>query len=222
TVPHKEGVLSLLDRLAPEAQAVGAVNTLVAEGGRWVGHNTDIEGVRAALAAAGCAIQGQRVLVLGAGGAARAAAYALLSGGAAVRVLARRPAQAEHLAQALGRWFPPGQVEAGPLNPAALPDEAAEVDGLVQATPVGLWPRVEGSLWPDSAGLPARLWVFDLVYRPLRTRLLRQATDAGGKTVDGVGMLVHQGAAAFRLWTGVEPPLKVMAQACLEAWEPKE
>jgi shikimate dehydrogenase len=218
TVPHKEAVIPLVDALAPEARAIGAVNTLVVrEDGRLEGHNTDALGVRAALEAAGCPVEGVRALVLGAGGAARAAAYALLQGGAEVQVLARRPAQAEALARDLEQAFPGGRIVPGPLLPQALPRAAQEAHLLVQATPVGMWPHGDGSLWPEEDPLPPHLWVFDLVYRPARTRLLRQAEASGARTIEGAWMLIHQAAASFRLWTGVEPPLDAMAEACWAA-----
>ncbi len=218
TVPHKEAVIPFLDALSPEAQAVGAVNTLVVrEDSRLEGHNTDVVGVRAALERAGCPLQGARALVLGAGGAARAAAYALLHGGAEVRVLARRPAQAEALARDMEQALPGSRIIPGPLAPENLVRAAEEADLLVQSTPVGMWPHDDGSLWPEGEPIPPHLWVFDLVYRPRETRLLRQARAGGARTVEGAWMLIHQAAAGFRLWTGAEAPLEVMARACWAA-----
>ncbi|MGQ9568266.1 MAG: shikimate dehydrogenase [Anaerolineae bacterium] len=215
TVPHKEAVIPFLDGMGPEAQAVGAVNTLVVhEDGRLTGHNTDVLGVRAALEAAGCPLRGIRALVLGAGGAARAAVYTLLQEGAEVQVLARRPVQAEALARDMERPFPEGRVTPGPLSPEALPRAAEEAHLLVQATPVGMWPHGDESLWPEEEPVPSHLWVLDLVYRPAKTRLLRQAEAGGARTIEGAWMLIHQAAASFRLWTGVEPPLDAMAGAC--------
>ncbi|MGQ9585972.1 MAG: shikimate dehydrogenase [Anaerolineae bacterium] len=224
TIPHKEAVIPLLDELQPEARALGAVNTLVvAEDGRLTGHNTDVLGVRAVLERAGCSLSGQQALVLGAGGAARAAAFALLEGGATVQVLARRPSQAEALVRDLGQAFPQGRISAGPLTPETLVKMAREAHLLVQATPVGMWPHGDDSLWPEGRPVPPHLWVFDLVYRPAQTRLLRQAQASRGEAclaptlIEGTWMLIHQAAASFRLWTGVEPPLEVMAVACQQA-----
>ncbi|MBC7224551.1 MAG: shikimate dehydrogenase [Anaerolineae bacterium] len=218
TVPHKEAIIPLVDELAPEARAIGAVNTLVVhEDGRLTGHNTDALGVGAALQEAGCRVAGCRALILGAGGAARAAAYALLQAGAEVQVLARRPAQAEALARDMAGAFPQGRISPGLLSPEALPQAAAEAHLLVHATPVGMWPHGDASLWPEQEPVPQHLWVFDLVYRPARTRLLRQAEAAGARTIEGAWMLIHQAVASFHLWTGVEPPLEVMAKACHDA-----
>lgn len=218
TVPHKEAIIPLVDEVAPEAQAIGAVNTLlVREDGRLAGHNTDVLGVRASLEEAGCPVTGRCALVLGAGGAARAAAYALLQAGAEVRVLARRPAQAEALARDMVQAFPKGRISPGLLSPETLLRAAGEAHLLVHATPVGMWPHGDESLWPEERPVPPHLWVFDLVYRPAETRLLRQAQAGGARTIRGAWMLIHQAAASFRLWTGVEPPLKVMAEACRAA-----
>ena len=85
-----------------------------------------------------------------------------------------------------------------------------------------MWPDVEQSPWPEARPIPAHLWVFDLVYRPRRTRLLEQALESGARIVEGVGMLVHQGAESLRLWTGKEPPVEVMARACEEALRDRE
>jgi len=217
TVPHKEAVIPFLDELHAEAQAIGAVNTLVMDDGRLVGHNTDVLGVRAALERAGCRLAGIQALVLGAGGAARAAASALLQGGASVQVLARRLLQAKALVRDMEEAFPQAAIAAGLLSPEAVVVQAEGAHLLVHATPVGMWPHVEASLWPEDRPVPPHLWVFDLVYRPAHTRLLQQAQESGASVIQGSWMLIYQAAESFRLWTGAEPPLDVMAQACKEA-----
>lgn len=215
TVPHKEAVMPHLGCITEVAQAIGAVNTLVVgEDGRLTGDNTDGAGFLAALREAGFEPQGCRALVLGAGGAARAVVYALATAGAQVTVLNRTSSRAEALIQHLAPAVPPSSLSSQLLHREILAEEATHADLLVNATPVGMWPHGEGSPWPDDLPLPSHLTVFDLVYNPLETQLLRQARRVGARTIGGLGMLVHQGALAFELWTGRLPPLEVMRAAC--------
>ncbi len=254
TVPHKETVVAYLDEIAPEAQSIGAVNTIVLREGRAIGHNTDVYGFLEALREKGFAPQGRRAVVLGAGGAARAVVYALASRGSQVVVLNRSAERAGSLVEALSPALPSASLTAVPLTMETLSKRAAEADLLVNATSVGMWPaespreaegrqvsassrlgisrvpapaackcqrlmastfgEVDRCPWPEDLALPSRLTVFDLVYSPPRTKLLEKALSAGAKTIGGLGMLVHQGAAAFRLWTGIEPPVEAMYEAC--------
>jgi len=208
TVPHKEAVMSYLDHVTPEAQAIGAVNTIVVREGRSIGHNTDWCGFLAALSEGGFDPQGKRVVVLGAGGAARAVVYALAHAGAQVTVLNRTLARAQVLVKDFSPLFP-----ALPLTLQTLEEQTAEAHLLVNATPVGTWPEVNQSIWPQGLTFPGHLTVFDLVYNPRQTKLLRQAEAAGAKAIGGLGMLVHQGAAAFELWTGEKAPVETMYEA---------
>lgn len=223
TVPHKEAVMPYLSHVTEAARAIGAVNTIVVEeDGTLLGENTDWTGFLAALREAGFEPEGRRALILGAGGAARAVAYALARSGAHAVVLNRTLERAEALVRDLGPATPRGLLEAGPLEPTALIREARRADLLVNATSVGMWPRADESPWPDGLPIPAHLVVMDLVYRPLETKLLRQAREAGARTVDGLGMLVHQGARAFECWTGRPAPVEVMRAACYRALEEGE
>ncbi|AEB11874.1 shikimate dehydrogenase [Marinithermus hydrothermalis] len=207
TVPHKVAVLPYLDEVSPEVQAIGAVNTIVNEEGRLVGHNTDAPGFTRALEAAGVTARGLRAVVLGAGGAARAVVYALVQAGARVRVANRTFARAKALAEVFG-------AEAVPFEGPEFVRAVREADLLVNATSVGLndpgaSPIPEG-VWPREA-------VVDIVYNPLETRLLREARAAGLVAVDGLGMLVWQGALAFELWTGRQAPVAAMHAAARAA-----
>ncbi len=215
TVPHKEAVVPLLDSLSPEAARINAVNTIVVEeDGRLVGHNTDVAGFIAALRQSGFSPEGRAAVVVGAGGAARAAVRGLLGAGAArILILNRSSARAEKLISELEA---DDRVQTLPLTPEALVESAQETDLLVNATPVGLWPNAEASIWPMEVPIPARITVFDLVYNPVETLLLRQAREVGARTIPGLGMLIAQGAAAFRLWTGIDPPLDAMRRAAEE------
>ena len=199
TMPHKADAAVACDDLAAEAAALGAVNTVVNSDGAIVGHSTDGDGFLRALDDEGTTPAGQRALVVGAGGAARAITHVLGRVGAQVTVAARRPEAARRAA-------------------ALAPDgEAVGLDGIavehfelvVNATPLGM----EGEAPPfDVTKLHTGQFVFDTVY-PAETALLREARARGLRAVGGLGMLVHQGALSFSLWTGVEPPLEVMRSA---------
>ncbi|MEP6774228.1 MAG: shikimate dehydrogenase [Chloroflexota bacterium] len=209
TVPHKEGMVSLLDEMSDEVRAIGACNTVRVEGGRLHGFNTDIIGFMRGLEEAGGIDAESRVVVLGAGGAARGVAWALRRAGHEVIILSRKPDQASVLAGALGAY-------AGTLDQATLESALEGAALLVNCTPAGMWPDVERSALPDDVRLRTGLLVYDLVYRPRPTLMLQKATQAGCRTQDGLAMLVYQGAAAFELWTGRQAPVETMRQACLD------
>ncbi len=205
TIPHKEGLLTLVDVATPAARLTGTVNTVHFDGDRIIGDSTDGPGFVAGLAAAGCEVAGRRVVLLGAGGSARAVSLALVRHGvAAVHILNRTAARADTLVELLCRQRA-GVAQAGPLD-AGL---AAEADLVVNTTSVGMAPRVDEEplhlerLRPDA-------WVVDIIYNPLRTRFLARAAELGAHCLNGVDMLVHQGALSFRRWTGVEPPVDIM------------
>jgi len=215
TIPHKEACLAHLDEIEPLAREVGAVNTIVRRGGKLHGYNTDAEAAIAPLRAAfapavggeprasrpeegrrdAAPLAGKRVALLGAGGAARTLAFTLRREGCRVRVFNRTPERARRLADAAG-------VEWGPWN--ALEQEPYEV--LVQATSVGMHPRIEESPLPE-AWLRGSL-VYDIVYNPPETALLKAARRRGIRVLDGTEMFLGQAAAQFRLFTGSEPPLE--------------
>ncbi|MFJ1968390.1 shikimate dehydrogenase [Streptomyces sp. NPDC087903] len=205
THPCKQHVLGHLDALAPQAEALGAVNTVVFEGGRAVGHNTDVTGFAASFARGLPDVPLERVVQLGAGGAGAAVAHAMLTLGAErVTVVDALPERAADLAASLNRHFGPGRAAAaGPDRLADLLARADGVGGLVHATPTGMaahpgLPLPPGLLHPG-------LWVAEVVYRPLETELLRTARALGCATLDGAGMAVFQAVDAFRLFTGREP-----------------
>jgi len=204
TIPFKVSTFEWLaasgepDALDDESRAVGAVNTLRRRDGRWQGRNTDVAGFLAPLAAK-THLAGARATILGAGGAARAAAVALASAGAAVTVCARRPERAAEVAGISG-----GQA-------GAWPPARASWDILVNTTPVGMSPGVADTPWPDAV-FDGRL-VYDLVYNPVETRLLREAREAGCATIGGLDMLVAQAQAQAEWWTGVRPPAALLREA---------
>jgi shikimate dehydrogenase len=217
TVPYKSAVMTFLDEIDDAAGAIGAVNTITVQGGRWRGHNTDAAGFVRALGEVGLEAAGQRALLLGAGGAARAVAYALAGAGCAVAIYNRTGMRAAELVHDLQGLSPNAPVAWVPDSAALERMDLARLDLLVNATAAGMWPNSKDTPWPEELTLPSHWTVFDLVYNPLETRLLRQARRAGAKTIDGLGMLVWQGALAFELWTGRVPPVDLMRAAALEA-----
>ncbi|WP_306319529.1 MULTISPECIES: shikimate dehydrogenase [unclassified Streptomyces] len=203
THPCKQLVIEHLDELSPQAAALGAVNTVVfEEGGRAVGHNTDVTGFAASFARGLPDARMERVVQLGAGGAGAAVAHAVLTLGAGRVVLVDAlPERAAALAASLNRHF--GEGRALPAAPDALAAHLAEADGIVHATPTGMAAH-PGLPLPAELLRPA-LWVAEVVYRPLETELVRTARRAGCDVLDGGGMAVFQAVDAFRLFTGREP-----------------
>jgi len=215
TIPHKVAVLELLDELDASARRCGAANTLVFRtDGRSAGYNTDVAGMRRALAEAGVEVRGLHAVVLGAGGAARAACAALGEGKARrVVVLGRRRDTAQAVCARMRQEFPTTDFAALGFDPACVRAALQGADLVVNATPVGMHPRGEDSPVAEAAWLRPGQVVFDMVYNPLRTRLLQLARQAGARTVGGLSMLVHQGAEAFELWTGLSAPIDAMKRA---------
>ncbi|MDH6213098.1 shikimate dehydrogenase [Streptomyces pseudovenezuelae] len=202
THPCKQLVIEHLDALAPQAEALGAVNSVVFEDGRSVGHNTDVTGFAAAFARGLPDAALERVVQLGAGGAGAAVAHAMLTLGAGrVTVVDALADRAVDLAAALNRHFGVGRaVAAGPDRLAGL---IARADGVVHATPTGM--AAHPGLPFSAESLRPGLWVAEVVYRPLETELLRAARAVGCAVLDGGGMAVFQAVDAFRLFTGREP-----------------
>jgi shikimate dehydrogenase len=209
TIPHKTAVLPLLDEIEEQAKRLGAVNTIVNDFGKLTGYNTDAPGFLAALRGRGFEPKGEKAVVLGAGGAARAIGFALRDAGASVAIVNRSPEAAKALAADTG-------ASAIELTESGLKTALANASLVVNATSVGMSPDV------DSTPLPARLLrpgftVFDTVYRPRQTRLLKEAEAAGCATISGLDMLVEQGALAFELWTGKKAPRDIMRRVAAEA-----
>ncbi|CAN5130753.1 shikimate dehydrogenase [soil metagenome] len=207
TVPYKERVTSMVDRLTEEAQATGAVDTITREGPRLVGHNTDVTGFRAALdVLVGRQKMPRAAVVLGAGGGARAAVYALITGGfQRVIVFNRHLHRAESLVRHFGRSASHMELRAMPWHESVIEAELAKTKLLVNASAVAN-PADDSPVLSEL--LAPELLVLDLIYVPAETRLLRDAAAAGASaTANGDRMLLHQTAAAFELWTGRPVPL---------------
>ncbi|MEK7216593.1 MAG: shikimate dehydrogenase [Chloroflexota bacterium] len=219
TIPHKQAVAALLDRIDPVAAAIGAVNTVAKADGALVGYNTDCTGFIAALRADGGFDPGGRsALVLGAGGSARAVVYSLLTSGAArIGIAARRPEAAVEVQRAFAGSEGREQLVVEPWG-EAVEARLPAYDLVVNTTSMGM---LHGAAETESAlhgmRLPPGVLVYDLVYNPSETPLMRQARAAGARAVGGLSMLVYQGAAGFELWTGRKPPLETMMQAARRA-----
>jgi shikimate dehydrogenase len=208
SMPFKQEVIPLLDRLDPLASRIGAVNTIVNEQGTLVGHNTDAWGAARALEEA-MPLRGQRVLLLGAGGAARAVAFSLATQGMRVHIANRTAEKAEALARDVNASSPAHPVSAGPLS--ALPSPES-YDALVNCSSAGMHEHGEASP-VSSAALRPGLVVMDIVYKPIRTRLLELAERYGARTVHGGRMLLHQACRQVELYTGRPAPYEVMHRA---------
>ena len=225
TIPHKQAVTSLLDSVDEVARVVGAVNTIVREGKRLIGYNTDVEGFSRALETDGeSRVSSHRFVVLGAGGAARAVVTAVLLGEpASVVVLARRREQAVALLNDLDRagiLNAASRVDILPLASSNVETEKAvrAADVVVNTTPVGMRHHPsEGSMPLPADWLAPGQLVYDLVYNPPETPLLGAARERGARALNGLPMLVYQGAAAFERWTGRAAPVALMTERAGEA-----
>lgn len=210
TIPHKIRIMSCLDTVDPLARAIGAVNTVVIENGRTTGYNTDGEGfVRSLEAASGIAVGETRHFILGCGGAARAIAMTLAYKGAPKIYLCNRTEQSarELAAEINAKVSPCCQVV--PRDPARMAPAVQQTDVLINTTSIGMHPA-QDELPIDRELIPRRAIVNDIVYNPARTKLLQVAEAKGCRIVPGLGMLVYQGVAGFRKWTGAEAPVDVM------------
>ena len=210
TIPHKIEVIQYLDKLADSAMRAGAVNSIQHKNGMLIGHNTDALGGVSALTEKYGDISGSTVVLLGAGGAANALAAELAPKIGKIIILNRSMERAKDLANRLGE-----NATYGPLDDQAVIETA---DILINATPVGMHPKTDASP-VDPKRLRSDLMVYDIIYNPQKTQLLKDAEKAGARTLGGLWMLVYQGVEAFKIWTGVEPDADTMYNAALKALE---
>jgi shikimate dehydrogenase len=210
TIPHKIRIMEHLDHIDELARAIGAVNTVTIQGGVSTGHNTDGEGyVRSLEAQTGIFVKEKVLFVVGCGGAARAIAMTLAFRGAGKIFLCNRTEQKAHdLAAEIN-------TKAGPccevirMAPSAMKSAIGQAHILINATNIGMHPD-EDHMPLDAGLIPEGIVVSDIVYNPLKTKLLQAGEKKGCPLVSGLGMLVYQGAAAFQMWTGAEPPVDEM------------
>jgi shikimate dehydrogenase len=213
TIPFKERVIAHLSRLSPEAELIGAVNTVAFVDGERRGFNTDAPGFLRSLTEAGG--RPGPTLLLGAGGSARAVAVALTREGAELTIANRTHERAVTLAAMLNTRVRNGCAQAIPWEPMALRSAMGEVALLVNTTSVGMHPRTEACPEIPEEGLHAGLLVYDLIYNPSETRLLAWARARGCRTVNGARMLAWQGALALEIWTGRAGPADLMEAALI-------
>lgn len=214
TIPHKQAVIPMLDVLSPAGLAIGAVNTLFVRNGRLYAENTDWEGFLRDLEThlPDCREgKNRQTFVLGAGGSARAVVYALTQCGWRVIISTRRPEQSRELADAFSTRENP--VTCQQLHDASI---LAGTRLIVNTTPVGMSPYVDATPWPDELAFPPGALLYDLIYNPAETCLMRSAREAGLRAVNGLGMLAGQAALAFEIWTGRAVPVDVFRNAALE------
>jgi len=221
TVPYKETVIPYVSRLSKEARQLGAVNTVVRKGSRWLGLNTDFSGFLTSLRQdAHFRARGKRVLVLGAGGSARAVVYGLAKSGARqIHVANRHPDRAKRLIRKIKPYFKRTHFSTSSLKSRETKEGVQSADLVVNCTSLGLKKGKGAAIpqkWIPKANRGRRVF-YDLVYQPAETPFLKAAKRHGHRAVNGLGMLLHQGAEAFGVWTGRKPPLSVMRKALREA-----
>ncbi len=209
TIPHKQALLRLVDHATDEARLTGTVNTVHFTEQGIVGDSTDGPGFVAGLTARGGTVAGARAVLLGAGGSARAVGVSLVRGGVAELVIANRTIDRARALAELLNGQRAGVATAVELDRSAAHLAAAEL--IVNTTSVGMHPNLDAQPVELPALRPGA-WLVDIVYNPLETRLLRQARERGAEALNGVDMLVHQGALSLRRWTGCEPPIEVMRE----------
>jgi len=212
TIPHKESVLPFMNHLSEAAQAIGAVNTIVCNHGQLYGDNTDIIGFLSPIR--DLTLHGTSMTILGAGGAARAAAYGLLRefNPQPLTLVARRVNQAQKIADDFAGLS--NQVEVSDFESASPAIQKSRL--IVNSTSVGMYPQVHETPWQKSTDFSSDQVVYDLVYRPNQTQLLRQAERQGATIITGLEMLIQQAAAAYRQWTHQEMPVEVIRNTLIK------
>jgi shikimate dehydrogenase len=214
TIPHKEKIIKYLDEIDPLAQSMGAINTIKNEEGYLKARNTDGPGAKKALLDAGCKISGKKILILGSGGVARALSYILSQDAEKIvltDIIKERSLQlAKEVKQKMNM-----NIEGKINTEAVIKEETKNTDILINATPLGMYPNIDDSPIPKEF-LHSDLFVFDVVYNPLETKLIKEANEIGCKTLGGLDMLVNQGILAFEWWTGKQPNNKLMKNEIIQ------
>ncbi|MBG7609497.1 MAG: shikimate dehydrogenase [Anaerolineae bacterium] len=210
TIPHKVNIISQLDSLTPAAQTIGAVNTIYMQRGKLNGDNTDAPGFWTDLSRylGSKKIIQSNALILGAGGSSRAIIFALLSRGWSVTVAARNLAQAAKLCEHFS--LPGNSLAAVALQKSEIENLPSSPSLIVNCTPVGMFPKSDHSPWPKDLPLPSKSVVYDLVYNPRQTLLVRQALEEGLTAASGLGMLIEQAALSLEHWLDVKAPRSAM------------
>lgn len=219
TIPHKEIIMKYLDKIDPLAKKMGAINTVKSENGILIGRNTDALGAKKGLLDAGCKINGKNILILGAGGAAKAICYVLAEEANKIVIANRTEKRAIKLVKNLKKNI---DINAEGKNNSenVLKEETSKADILINTTPVGMYPSTSQSPILKSI-LHSDLFVFDVIYNPIETKLIRDAKEIGCKTLGGLDMLINQGVLAFEWWTNKKPNRDLMKRKVIEILEMK-
>ncbi len=212
TIPHKVSIINYLDEISKEAELIGAVNTVKVYKNKLIGYNTDGIGAIKALEEK-TSIEGKKIVVAGAGGASRAIVFQLALRDCEITLVNRTYKKAVYLAKEVDEKLNK-KIKTEELS--KLKEIIKNADIFINTTSVGMYPNTNETLLL-AEDIPEKIVVMDIVYNPLKTRLLKEAEKAGAKTIDGLGMFVYQGAEALRIWLGIEPPVDVMRNAVLKA-----
>lgn len=215
TIPHKVNIIKFLDAIDENAKMIGAVNTVVVEDGKLTGHNTDSVGFVTGLEKKGFVVKGKKAVLLGAGGAARAVVWGLIKSGIESIILGvRNPQKAKPLAEAFSSY---AKIKVQDWEAQEFQDSLSEADLLVNTTPLGMYPKTEAMPPIHWEYIKKETFVYDIIYVPQQTKFLQEAQKRGNPILNGEAMLVEQGAAAFKLWTGKSPDSDLMTKALRES-----
>ena len=214
TIPHKENVIKYLDHVEEVSLKIGAINTIKNENGYLIGRNTDAIAARKSLIDAGCQISGKRMVILGAGGVSRALCFILAEEASEIILVDVIEERAKNLAEEVKKKMDAniiGKISSNEL----ISKELKTSDILINATPLGMYPKIDITPIPKEY-LHPDLFIFDVVYNPLNTRLMKDAQEIGCKTLGGLNMLVNQGVLAFQWWTEKTPNSDLMKQSIID------
>jgi shikimate dehydrogenase len=214
TIPHKVKIIPFLDEIDETARKIGAINTIKNENGKLYARNTDGEGAVKALLNAGIELNEKKIVILGCGGSARAISFEIAKYGASITILNRSKESLDELYQHLKSYYT-SPIKRDLLSTPNAQSYIHKADILINTTPVGMIPNIQQTPIPKT-WLHPKLFVFDIVYNPLETQLLKCARNMGCRTLDGLEMLVNQGALAFEWWTGKSPDKKLMRKVAEE------
>jgi len=213
TMPHKQEIIQYLDEVSEEAKLIGAVNTVVIKKGRLIGYNTDGKGYIASLEEEKVPLKNQKVVMVGAGGAAKSIAIQLaMEGAREIFLLNRTIGPAKEIADTIAENIRGCRVKFQEFTQNNLQKALEGANILINCTPLGMHSMKDSSIIEDESILRKELVVSDVIYNPCETKLLRQGKNRGCKTLNGLGMLIWQGAFAFKLWTGEDMPVEVVRE----------
>ncbi|MFW6034920.1 MAG: shikimate dehydrogenase [Halanaerobiales bacterium] len=206
TIPYKEKVIPYLDEMDSLAEKIGAVNTIVNENGILKGYNTDITGLKRMIEVDGnTTIKNKKALIIGAGGAAKAAVFALCLGGIKeIAIINRTAKRADEIAKIVKQYYDSVKLVTGSLDTDLYKHLLTDIDLVIDTTPVGMAPKADVAPVIELDGIKKSTLVIDLVYNPAKTTILKEAEKRNAETMNGLNMLLYQGAESFKIWTGID------------------